>query len=345
MMTLKQMVAWTVLLVMGSASAADLSALPSTASKEAQAEHARILRFIMQGQPVQAKTLPALDDAQGWYEAQASSIKTSEKFEALSSPPPPYKHELKKINGVQVEEITPANWKNDGTVLVFVHGGAYVFGSATSTRGSAARVAAATGMRIVSVDYTLAPHAKWQRITDQVIAVIDGLRSAGYPMSAIGIYGDSAGGGLAGGSVLKLRDTGRGLPGAVVLWSPWADITESGDTYDTLKTADFLSYERELSVAARAYAEPRDQKNPYVSPVYGDYSKGYSPTLIQGGTREIFLSNFVRLYQALDMAGQSVKLDIYEGMPHVFQSILPDTPEARTALQKMSHFLKEHLRR
>ena len=80
-----------------------------------------------------------------------------------------------------------------------------------------------------------------------------------------------------------------------------------------------------------------------MSPVYGDFRKGFPPTLIQGGTREIFLSNFVRLYQALDTAGQSVTLDIYEGMPHVLQVKAPQSSEAVTALRKMDAFLKQQL--
>jgi acetyl esterase/lipase len=163
-------------------------------------------------------------------------------------------------------------------------------------------------------------------------------------MEDIAIYGDSAGGGLAAGSVLKLRDAGLGTPAAVVLWSPWADITETGDTYQTLKEAEpnFL-YEKVLGPSADAYADRKDQKHPYVSPVYADFTKGFPPTLLQGGTREIFLSNFVRLYQALDNSGQTVKLDLYEGMPHVFQLKLPESPESVTALQKMNSFLIRHL--
>ncbi len=134
------------------------------------------------------------------------------------------------------------------------------------------------------------------------------------------------------------------MPAAVVLWSPWADITETGDTYVTLRDAEpAYRYAGGLKLAADAYADPMDQKNPYVSPVYGDYTQGFPPTLIQGGTKEIFLSNFVGLYQALDAAGQTVKLDLYEGMPHVFQSKLPDSPECKLALKKMKDFLAQHL--
>ena len=95
--------------------------------------------------------------------------------------------------------------------------------------------------------------------------------------------------------------------------------------------------------ARAAYADPADQQNQYVSPVYADYSLGYPPTMIQGGTKEIFLSNFVRLYQAMDNAGQPVTLDLYDGMWHVFQAFHWALPESDRAREKMAAFLREHL--
>jgi acetyl esterase/lipase len=94
------------------------------------------------------------------------------------------------------------------------------------------------------------------------------------------------------------------MPLAAVLVSPWLDVTRTGDTEFTLEHAEpnYL-YERHSKNAAGAFADPRDQKHPYASPVFGDFSKGFPPTLIQGGTKEILLSGFVRLYQALDTAG------------------------------------------
>ena len=250
----------------------------------------------------------------------------------------------KELGGVPVLEITPKDFRDSGKMLIYTHGGGYTVLSARSTLAAAALVAARTGLRVISVDYTNPPRARWQEVTDQVVAVVEALTAQGVAMKDLALYGDSAGGGLAAGSVLKLRDAGHALPGALVLWSPWADITETGDTYVTLKDAEpsFL-YERSLKPSAAAYADPKDQKHPYVSPVYGDFAKGFPPTLIQGGTREIFLSNFVRLYQALDTAGQTVTLDLYEGMPHVFQARLPDAPESVTALNKMRAFLAKHL--
>jgi monoterpene epsilon-lactone hydrolase len=288
--------------------------------------------------------LPSPDDIAGWTAAQQSRESVGlERQKPLLVQLKPKVTEL-NMGGVPVLDVKPRDWKDNGKVMVYTHGGAYTFFSAKSTLASSALMAQITGLRVISVDYTLAPHAKWQQVTDQVVSVFKALRKQGYAMKDIAIYGDSAGGGLAAGAVLKMCDLGMGMPAAVVLWSPWSDITESGDTYVTLKNAEpMYVYDKHLKPAADAYADPGDQKNPYVSPVYGDYSKGFPPTLIQGGTKEIFLSNFVRQYQALDTTGQIVKLDLYEGMVHVFQVNIVGSPESNTALKKAAAFVKQYL--
>jgi acetyl esterase/lipase len=294
--------------------------------------------------PAQRPVPPALDDLAGWKQYQAAREKERmpdaeaavKKFEPTIAE--------KELGGVPVLEITPKGWRDNGKLLVYVHGGAYALFSARSTLNNSAYVADSTGLRVISVDYTLAPQAKWEQVTDQAVAVMEALKLAGHSWKDIAIYGDSAGGGLAAGAVLKMRDKGLGMPAAVVLWSPWSDITETGDTYTTLKQAEpnYL-YATFLKPCADAYADSQDQKNPYVSPVYGDYSKGFPPTLIQGGTKEIFLSNFIRQYQAIDVAGGAATLDLFEGMIHVFQPRLPDSPESKLALKKMKSFLNDHL--
>jgi epsilon-lactone hydrolase len=199
-------------------------------------------------------------------------------------------------------------------------------------------------LRVISVNYTTAPFAKWRQITGEVTTVFKALLADGIQMKDIAFYGDSAGGSLAAGVTLKMRDEGLGMPAALVLWSPWTDITETGDTYATLAHADpSLIYTPSLKNSADAYADPAEQLHPYVSPVYGDFSKGFSPTLIQVGTKEIFLSNAIRLYHAIEAKGGTAKLDVYEGMPHVFQQRLPESAESVLALRKVKHFLDQFL--
>jgi epsilon-lactone hydrolase len=311
---------------------------PATISPEAQAALAGFRRA------ERSAALPLPTDAEGWKQVQAQVEKKREAANAKVVEFYRPQIQERKLGGVPVLDIRPQGWTDSRRVLVYAHGGAYTMYSARSRLMSAVPMAHDTGLRVIAVDYTLAPHAQWPEVTDQVVAVLQALKADGREWSDIVIYGESAGGGLAAGSVLKMRDKGLGMPAAVVLWSPWSDITDTGDTYQTLQEADpLLYYPENLQHCAAAYAQPADQKNPYVSPVYGDYNKGFAPTLIQAGTKEIFLSNAVRHYQALDTAGIPAKLDLYEGMWHIFQVFNHELPESKLARRKVRAFLEQHL--
>ena len=325
------------LLCVNPVNAQDFS-IPKTISPEAQTALAGFSRAAA------TVPLPAADDLDGWKAVQqkieqkraAANAEVVKKYQPEITP--------RKLGGVPVLDIKPKGWQESGEVLVYTHGGAYTMYSARSRLMSAVPMAGETGFRVISVDYTLAPVGKWQEVTDQVVTVIQTLIKEGHSLKEIAVYGESAGGGLAAGTVLKLRDKGLGMPAAVVLWSPWADITETGDTYTTLQQADpLLNYPKNLKHCADAYADPADQKHPYVSPVYGDYSKGFPPTLIQAGTKEIFVSIAIRQYQAIDTAGIPVKLDLYEGMWHIFQVFNYELPESKLARKKVKAFLQQHV--
>lgn len=312
--------------------------IPTTISTEAQEE---LRNTIFDPSMLKA---PDPDDLNGWkrqyHDFESMLMALSQPIIDL------YQPDISEImlDGIQILDIKPKDWTDNGKVLVYAHGGGYTFGSANSTLGNPVLASNATGLRVMSINYTVAPFSKWNQTTDQIVSIIQMLKEQlGYSGDDIAVYGDSTGGGLVTGSILKMRDQGLELPAALVLWSPWLDLTETGDTYFTLKYADpYLSYDSFLKNTAGAYADYADQKNPYVSPVYGNFTGGYTPPLIQGGTREIFVSGFIRLYQALDQADIPVKLDIYEGMPHVHQ-YLYKTPESKIALSKMKEFLKTYL--
>lgn len=288
--------------------------------------------------------LPAPDDVETWKALQEGMNKETEAKADELAASFGVTYEESELAGIPIVKVTPDELISADKIAIYIHGGAYVFNSAKGSIAQAMFFAAETGLEVIAVDYTLAPHSRWPQTTDEVISVFKALADQGITANDIVLFGDSAGGALAATVTLKMRDLGMAMPAALVLWSPWADISETGDTYITLRDAEpYYTYEHALGPAALAYADAKDHKNPYVSPVYGDFKPGFPPTLIQGGTKEIFLSNFIRLYQGLDQAGQTVKLDIYEGMPHVFMTTLPESSESQAAMAKVRDWVTEHL--
>jgi monoterpene epsilon-lactone hydrolase len=176
-----------------------------------------------------------------------------------------------------------------------------------------------------------------------VVAVWKAVLSSGVKPESIGMMGDSAGAGLAAGSVLKMRDRHLPLPGALYLLSPSVDLSGAGDTSTTLAPVDPVLAPDTSAWSREAYAAVTDQKNPYVSPVYGDYTQAFPPTLIQAGTREMLLSGAVREYQAIRSGGHEAVLDIYEGLPHDWFGLIPQAPETKTAVSRASDFFASHL--
>jgi acetyl esterase/lipase len=247
------------------------------------------------------------------------------------------------IAGVTVYEVRPKDYKDDGTLLIDVHGGGFVLGSAKNSVGGAAENATATGKRVLTVDYTVAPRGRWQLVTDQVMAVYKGLLNEGISAKHIGMMGGSAGATIVAATALKIRDHGLPLPAALLLISPMTDFTEGGDTRTTLAEADPVLHPAQVRPGLDAYADPADQKNPYVSPVYGDFTKGYPPVLIQGGTKEWLLSDMVRLNRAIKAAGGNCDLEIYEGMPHGFPGLMLNAPEGKQARAEQLAFWKRYL--
>ena len=200
-----------------------------------------------------------------------------------------------------------------------------------------------TGRVVYSLDYTRAPDAKWDEISDQVVFAYTGLLAEGGSADQIGVFGDSAGGAIVVASILKLRDNDEPMPAALMLQSPVSDLTLSGETIRTV-----AAFDPALDVGyARArfaqYASPSDFTNPYVSPVYAAYTAEFPPVLIQVGTREILLSDSVRLYQQIRKGGGEAVLDVYEGMPHVFQSLLSGTPESDMAYARSDAFWDKYI--
>ena len=248
-----------------------------------------------------------------------------------------------ELGGVPALKVVPKDGATKSGVLMYVHGGGFTNLSARSTLLGAALMAERTGRVVYSLDYTRAPDAKWGEISDQVVFAYTGLLAEGGSADQIGVFGDSAGGAIVVASILKLRDSDEPMPAALMLQSPVSDLTLSGETIRTV-----AAFDPALDVGyARArfaqYASPSDFTNPYVSPVYAAYTAEFPPVLIQVGTREILLSDSVRLYQQIRKGGGEAVLDVYEGMPHVFQSLLSGTPESDMAYARSDAFWDKYI--
>ncbi len=203
-------------------------------------------------------------------------------------------------------------------VILHCHGGGYSTGSSLYARTLTAKLASCTGMEVLAFDYRLAPEHPAPAPLEDALKVWDYLMLKGYGARDVIITGDSAGGNLALALVLKLKEQGRLLPKGLVLMSPWTDLTSSGESFREKEDLDPVLNASYIERMIHAYAEGRDLQDPYLSPLFGNF-EGFPPTYIQVGSNEILLSDSIRLKEKMQAAGVNVKLDVFEGMWHVFQ--------------------------
>jgi len=223
---------------------------------------------------------------------------------------------------------------------VYLHGGGRILGSAETNLGSAIRIARASGIPVLSVEYRLAPEHPFPADIEDAVAAYRWLLDNGYTANQIGIYGDSAGGNLSLALALATTMEGLPAPGAVAVLSPSVDYTDAGDTRITLRDVDPIL--RTASAGSHAaYVGDADVRNPLISPLFGDYS-GFPPLLIQVGTREILLSDSIRLARRARAAGVDVTLDVWDGMWHGWHDN-PTVPEAEQACSEIAEYFTQHL--
>lgn len=312
--------------------------LPNTISPEAKA----VIEFL-QSAGLKQLQAPAPDDLAGWKAMHAAQEQALAEPNRIVLEQTGATVQEDRIGGVPVLDIRPKGWSDNGQAVVYVHGGAFTLFSARSMAGMAALMAKATGLRVISIDYTNPPAVGWEKVQDEIDQVLSGLSDRGLDISRTALFGDSAGGNLALRAVLRRKEQGAAPPAALVLFSPWADLTNTGDTAITLAEADpTLSYDGLLANAAKAYAGATDLKDPRVSPLYASFDRNFPPTFIQDGTRTILLSDSVRVYRAIKDAGADATIDLYEGMWHVFQGA--PAPEAATALASAGAFVTSRLK-
>jgi epsilon-lactone hydrolase len=249
---------------------------------------------------------------------------------------------------VLVSDVTaggaPAHWlaapgADAGRVLLFLHGGGYELGSVRSDGELAARLGRAAGMRVLFLEYRLAPEHTFPAAIDDVVAAWRWLRTdQGLRAESIAVAGASAGGGLATALLAAARDAGEAVPAAAVLMSPTVDLTSSGASMTERAGQDPISTPAMLRQFAADYLAGADPRTPAASPLFASLS-GLPPLLVQVGTADVLLSDAERLAAAAADAGVDVTLEVGEGLPHVYQLLL-GTPEAAEATERIGKFLR-----
>jgi len=256
--------------------------------------------------------------------------------------PDDVKCELIDADGVAAEWITNPNVVND-QILFHLFGGGYVMGTLDTRRRIPFFLGRVSKLRCLNIGYRLAPEHPFPAALEDSIKAYRWLLSTGIAPENIVFSGASAGGGLAIATVLKLRELGVPLPAALVLISPWVDLALTGDSLKKNAKFEPNITKPMLRSIAMAYLRGKDPKNPLVSPLYADL-KGLPPMLIQAGSIEVLLDDSVRLAEHAKASGVEVKLEVWEGMTHVFQSYGDSLTDSRQAIENIGNFIQKTLR-
>jgi len=244
-----------------------------------------------------------------------------------------------EAGGVPGFWFIPASPRED-RALLYLHGGGYVMGSVATHRSLIGRIAYATGLRCLALDYRLAPEHAFPAAIDDVCAAYRWLLGKGIPASGIALAGDSAGGGLTLGSLVALREAGDPLPAAAVCLSPLTDLELTGASAHAVVDDPMVDREG-TRIMADAYLQGADARDPRASPLHADF-RAFPPLLIEVGTREILLDDAIRVAQRARAAGVDVTLEEGEGLTHVWQ-LHPHLPESRASIERIARFIGARL--
>jgi monoterpene epsilon-lactone hydrolase len=245
------------------------------------------------------------------------------------------------LGGIPVLEISLPEAIADAALLYF-HGGVFALGSARASAGLAGLLAGQARAMVLSVDYRLAPEHPYPAATDDALASYRGLLETGIRPERIVLFGESAGGALALGTLVAARDAGLAQPAAAVLYSPWVDLTLSGASMGTKAAVDFVLGRDGLLRNVSDYAGDADPAAGALSPLFADLH-GIAPLLIQCGSNEVLLDDATRLAAAAATADVAVQLDVTPAVAHVFQASAPELDAANAALARTGAFLQPHL--
>jgi epsilon-lactone hydrolase len=311
---------------------------PSSVSSEAQAAIA-MGAALVPDRLANPQAYPALDDNAAWKARIA--VMDEAILAGFAARGDTVDADVQKIDvdGIDVYVIIPAgaDTADDAPLLYDIHGGALIAGGGEACKMMGTNAAVRSRLATWSVDYRMPPDHPYPTPLDDCVTVYRALVDI-KPADKIAVAGGSAGGNLAAALMLRARAQGLPMPKALLLFTPEADLTESGDSFDTNEGIDHVLVSR-LTESIALYAQGHDLRDPYLSPLFGDLS-GFPPTFLQTGTRDLFLSNTVRMHRALREAGVDAELHVWEAMPHGGFFGAPEDDEIGVEVRR---FLDKHL--
>jgi acetyl esterase/lipase len=282
--------------------------------------------------------------------------KTTEEWKTLSAPSAgrglpalrerfSVKSETLTVNGVTAYMVTPSVIapENRNRLLVHIHGGCYVLSGGEAATTEAIYMAAYGRYKVLSVDYRRPPEFPYPAALDDVVAVWKGAVKMADARN-MAIFGTSAGGALTLSAVLRIKQEGLAMPGAIAPGTPMSDLTKTGDSFYTNFMVDnvLVGSDGRCDAMAKLYANGHDLKDPMLSPVYGDM-KGFPPAILTTGTRDLLLSNTIRVHRKLRQAGVDAALEVYEGQSHAQYMRDANAPETKEAFEEIARFFDRHL--
>jgi acetyl esterase/lipase len=276
---------------------------------------------------------PAIDDKDAWraYVAAVDEAVLS-RFPAWSESSGAQADE-RDAGGARVFDIVPSGHQpDDRTIILEFHGGALILCGGEMCRMMGVGTAMRLQRRVWSVDYRMAPDHPYPAALDDGMAAYRALLVERSPNEII-VSGGSAGGNLAAALVLRARDEGLPMPAGLILGTPEIDLTESGDSFHTNLGVD--PGLRSLMPVNLLYADGHDLRHPYLSPLFGNL-KAFPPTILTTGTRDLYLSNTVRMHRALRAAGVAAELHVTEAGPHTG---FPGSPEGAEIDRELRGFI------
>ena len=245
-------------------------------------------------------------------------------------------------NGVKAEwTSTPQAARNKA--ILYLHGGGYVLCSLDSHRHLAAEAGRASGTKTLAIDYRLAPEHPFPAPVEDTLAAYRYLLDSGFEPGHIAIAGDSAGGGLAIGAMLAIREAGLPLPGCGWCISPWVDMEATGQSFIDRAEADPTVQKATILTMAQWYLGEADPRHPHAAPVHGDLH-GLPPLMIQVGADETLLDDSVALARKAGASGVPVDLQIWPEMIHIWHIYFPVLSAGRRAIAAGGAFVRNALK-